>query len=154
MFGKLILLFALGCVPVLANATPAFELTDTTGKVHTLEGHRGKWVLVNLWATWCPPCLSEMPELESLGKARQDLIVIGIAVDGQNPQRISQFAKKLNVTYPIVAGTSEIAKHFKSRGYPTSYLFDGTGRQVFVKEGPVTRQEVESQLRGPTAGIH
>jgi len=155
MLAKLILVSALGLVPMLANAAPSsFELTDTTGKVHTLNEHRGKWVLVNLWATWCPPCLSEMPELEALSKSRQDLVVIGLAVDGQNPQRIAQFAEKLHVTYPIVAGSAEVAKQFKPRGYPTSYLFDDTGHQVFVKEGPITRQEVEPLLRSPGGKTH
>lgn len=153
MVGKLTLLLALSSMPVFANSADfPFELTDTTGKIHTLDRYRGKWVLVNLWATWCPPCLSEMPELEALSKTHQDLIVIGLAVDGQNPQRITQFAEKLHVTYPIVAGTSEMAKEFKPRGYPTSYLFDGAGRQVFFKEGPVTRQDVEILLPSTTAG--
>lgn len=148
MFGKLIFLLALGSMPMLSVSAPSnFEMTDTVGQVHTLDGYRGKWVLVNVWATWCPPCLAEMPELEALSKAHHDLVVIGLAVDGQTPKRIVQFAEKLHVTYPVVAGNPETIKQFKPRGYPTSYLYDGTGRQTFVKEGPVTREEIEAVLR-------
>lgn len=148
MFGKLLLLLVLGAAPMLSAAAPSgFEVTDTTGKVHTLDAHRGKWVLVNLWATWCAPCRAEMPELEALSKSRNDLVVIGLAVDGNNSLRVIQFADKLHVTYPIVAGNPETAKQFKPRGYPTSYLYDGTGRQMLVKEGPITRDEIEALLR-------
>jgi thiol-disulfide isomerase/thioredoxin len=134
--------------PLLCAASPSsFSLTDTEGRNHTLEAYRGKWVLVNLWATWCAPCLNEMPELEALQKARSDLVVLGLAVDGQTPARVVQFAERLNVTYPIIAGSEALAKQFRPRGYPTSILFDGAGKQVLVKEGAVTRQEVENMLR-------
>jgi len=134
--------------PLLCAASPSsFFFTDTEGKNHTLETHQGKWVLVNLWATWCAPCLNEMPELQALQKARSDLVVLGLAVDGQNPARVTQFAERLHVSYPIIAGNEAMAKQFKPRGYPTSILFDGTGKQVLVKEGVVTRQEVENMLR-------
>lgn len=124
----------------------SFTLTDMQGKTHTLAGHKGKWVLVNLWATWCVPCLTEMPELEALNKSRDDLVILGIAVDGQNPRRVAQFAEKMHVTYPIVLGNDDSAKHFKARGYPTSILYDPSGKQILFKEGVITRKEIESTL--------
>lgn len=133
-------------LPILAGALD-FSLTDTEGKTHSLASHAGKWVLVNLWATWCAPCLAEMPELEALNKSRSsDLVVLGVAVDGQPVSRVAQFADKLGVTYPIVAGNAAMARQFGPRGYPTSILYDASGHQVLVKEGPVTRQEIESAL--------
>lgn len=87
-----------------------------------------------------------MPELQALQDARTDLIVLGLAVDGQNPGRVTQFAQRLRVSYPIIAGNEAMAKQFMPRGYPTSILFNGAGRQVLVKEGVVTRQEVENML--------
>lgn len=134
-------------VPVLTLAAPTpFSLTDMQGKTHTLAAHQGKWVLVNLWATWCVPCLAEMPELQALHAARDDIVILGVAVDGQNPRRVAQFAQKLNVTYPIIAGDERLAKQFNARGYPTSILFDRSGRQVLFKEGTITRKEIESVL--------
>ena len=134
--------------PLLCAASPsAFSLIDTQGRNHTLEAHQGKWVLLNLWATWCAPCLNEMPELEALQQSRSDLVVLGLAVDGQSPARVAQFAEKLHVRYPVIAGNEAMARQFKARGYPTSILFDKNGRQVSVTEGAVTRQQVENMLR-------
>lgn len=143
---KRILLLLLA-VPLLGHAAPpSFSLTDMQGRTHTLATHQGKWVLVNLWATWCVPCLTEMPELEALSKSRDDLVILGLAVDGQNPRRVAAFVKKMQVTYPIIAGDAELAKQFKPRGYPTSILYDRSGKPVLVKEGMVTRKEIESAL--------
>ncbi|MES2536210.1 MAG: TlpA disulfide reductase family protein [Pseudomonadota bacterium] len=130
----------------LQASASTFSLTDTQGRTHTLAGYQGKWVLVNLWATWCAPCLAEMPELEALSKARNDLVVLGLAIDGQNAQRVVQFAGKLGITYPIVAGNEKLAQQFKPRGVPTTILYDGSGKQILVKEGPITRQEIEKVL--------
>ena len=147
MFRKLLVSVLFAAVPFVATCAPlSFELKDTAGTTHSLESHRGKWVLLNLWATWCAPCVSEMPELESLSKAHSNLVVIGLAVDGRNSERIKQFAEKLHVSYPIVAGDTEMTKQFKPRGYPTSLPFDGSGNLVFVKPGAITQAEVESVL--------
>lgn len=131
--------------PMLVSAA-TFSLTDTQGRTHTLKSHPGQWVLVNLWATWCAPCLAEMPELEALSKARPDLVVLGLAVDGQSPRRVMQFAEKLKISYPIIAGNADMARQFGAKGYPTNLLYDATGKQVLVKEGPITRQEIEAIL--------
>lgn len=130
---------------MLANASD-FSFTDTQGQTHSLASHQGKWVLVNLWATWCAPCLAEMPQLEALSRSRNDLVVLGLAVDGQNARRVVQFAEKLNITYPIIAGDADVVQQFKPKGYPTTILYDASGKQVLVKEGPITRQEIEDVL--------
>jgi thiol-disulfide isomerase/thioredoxin len=147
MFKRLFIAVLFAMVSHAGMGAPlSFELTDMAGAAHSLDIHHGKWTLVNLWATWCPPCLSEMPELESLSKARADLVVIGVAVDGQNAERIRQFADKLRISYPIVAGNAEAIRQFKPKGYPTSLLFDESGHLVYLKQGTVTRAEVESLL--------
>ncbi|HYD93859.1 MAG TPA: TlpA disulfide reductase family protein [Noviherbaspirillum sp.] len=146
MMKKIAAVAALLALPVLAAAAD-FSFTDTTGKTHTMSSHPGKWVLVNLWATWCAPCLAEMPELEALSKARRsDLVVLGLAVDGQAAPRVARFAEKLGVSYPVIAGNAAMAQQFGPKGYPTSILYNASGQQVFVKEGPVTRQEIEGIL--------
>lgn len=143
--GRIAVTLALLSFPMLAGAAD-FSLTDTRGQTHSLSKHGGKWVLVNLWATWCAPCLAEMPELEALNKSRNDLVVLGLAVDGQPARRVMQFAEKLGVTYPIIAGNAPMAQQFAAKGYPTSVLFNASGQQVWVKTGPVTRQEIEGVL--------
>ncbi|QDZ29615.1 TlpA disulfide reductase family protein [Noviherbaspirillum sp. UKPF54] len=145
MMKRLVLMTALLALSTLAGAAD-FSFTDTRGQQHSLAGHAGKWVLVNLWATWCAPCLSEMPELEALSKARKELVVLGLAVDGQSAQRVAQFAGKLGVTYPVVAGDAAMAQQFGARGFPISILYNASGQQVMVKEGVITRQQIESIL--------
>ena len=123
-----------------------FSFVDTRGETQTLAQYHGRWVLLNLWATWCAPCLKEMPELEALSLARKDLAVVGLAVDGSDTRRVMLFAEKLHVTYPIVAGTMASVKQFNPRGFPTSILYDPTGRQAFLKEGAITKNEIEAQI--------
>jgi thiol-disulfide isomerase/thioredoxin len=140
--GMFALLLAL---PMLCGAA-GFSFTDVQGHPHSLTSHQGKWVLVNLWATWCAPCVAEMPELEALSRSRDDLVVLGLAVDGQNAGRVAEFARKLNVTYPIIAGSPELARQFNPKGYPTSVLYDPQGQQAMLIEGPIVRKEIEEVL--------
>ena len=129
-------------ISTLATAA-GFSFVDTHGNTQSLNQYKGRWVLLNLWATWCAPCLAEMPELEALSKSHNDLVVLGLAVDGQSAARVSQFAEKLHITYPVIAGNADSARQFNTRGFPTSILFDPSGNQVFMKEGSTTRQEIE-----------
>jgi thiol-disulfide isomerase/thioredoxin len=135
------LLAVLLCFTNDALADP-FRLTDTSGAVHALTAYRGKWVVLNVWATWCVPCIREMPELESLSKSRGDIVVLGLAADGDNPRRLKQYAQALHATYPIIAGDAAILRPFGIRAYPTTLLFDPAGVQVLRREGPVTSQEI------------
>lgn len=132
---------AAACAPA-----SSMHLTDLQGKVHTLEGYRGNWVVLNVWATWCAPCIKEMPELEALSHARPDLVVIGLAAQGDSPARLRQFARALGVSYPIVAGTAPLMQEFKVRAFPTTLLFNPEGKLVLTRLGQVTRAELESQM--------
>ncbi len=97
-------LFALG------SAAQEFTLEDIQGRTHRLADYRGKWVLVNYWATWCPPCLDEIPELVSLHNAHhdKDLQVIGIAIDSGSSQKVAEFAKAHGMSYPVVMGDRKV----------------------------------------------
>ncbi|MYN44785.1 redoxin domain-containing protein [Pseudoduganella sp. FT93W] len=110
-------------------------LTDLQGTVQSLDRHRGQWVLLNLWATWCAPCVAEMPMLQALDDAHDDLTVIGLAVDGADTARLTRFAKALKVHYPLVAGNLQIARQFKARVFPTSILYNPLGEPVLLHEG-------------------
>lgn len=145
MMKRLAIVMALLTFPLLACAS-GFSFTDTKGQTHSLAAHSGKWVLVNLWATWCAPCLAEMPELEALSNARKDLVVLGLAVDGHPARRVMQFAERLGVTYPIIAGDAAMARQFSPKGYPTSILYNASGEQVMFKTGVITQQEIEGIL--------
>lgn len=135
------LLAVAACLPA-----QAMHLTDLQGKTHTLESYRGKWVVLNAWATWCAPCIKEMPELEALSHARSDVVVLGLAADGENVQRLRQFATALRVTYPIIAGDEKKMQEFKVRAYPTTLLFNPQGKLVLTRLGQITRAELETHL--------
>lgn len=142
------ILFLCG-VPLLASA---FTLTDTGGRIHRLADYRGKWVLVNFWATWCPPCLEEMPELQKLHETRKDVVVIGIAMEYRDPDYVRRFADDLFITFPIVLGNARIAAQIgQVPGLPTTYLYDPQGRLAAYTVGALTRAAVESYIARKSA---
>lgn len=122
------------------------HLTDTGGKTHTLDGHQGKWIVLNGWATWCAPCIREMPELEALARARKDVVVLGLAADGDNLERLRQYVQALHVSYPIIAGNEQLIKEFKIKAYPTTLLFNAQGKLVMTRMGQITRAELDAQM--------
>ena len=139
---------------VSAAAAEGFTLKDTQGKTHRLEDYKGKWVLVNFWATWCPPCLEEIPDLIKLSETRKDLMVIGIAMDYQDPGYVKEFANNLFVTYPIVLGDSKIAAQIgKIPGLPTTYLYNPNGKMVAQNVGALTREAVERYIDSKTSAV-
>lgn len=127
-----------------------FKVTDTNGKVHTLSGYKGKWVLVNYWATWCPPCLEEIPDLIALhGDKKNNLVVIGVAMDYRNVKQVTDFADGLLVDYPIVLGTPAIVRQIGPvQGLPTTYLYNPDGKMVAQQVGLITRAAVENYIAG------
>ncbi len=143
-----LLLAALCCVEVVSAA--GFEFEDTQGKMHRLADYQGKWVLVNFWATWCPPCLSEIPELVALHDAHKagNLVVIGIAMDSGSRSKIVHFAEAHHITYPVVVGSGKIAAQIgEVEVLPTSYLYSPEGKLVSYQAGEVTRSSVESYIK-------
>lgn len=139
--------FLAACALVLnlcAGGVHAFVLEDSQGRIHRLADYKGRWVLVNVWATWCAPCLEEIPQLVALAEARSDIQVIGMAVDWQDRAQVLQFAEGMFVNYPIVLGRREQAQAIgEMRGLPTSFIFDTEGRLAARHTGALTRRQVE-----------
>ena len=111
---KALLCFAL-CLPLSALAGD-FVLEDMQGETHHLSDYRGKWVLVNFWATWCPPCLSEIPELSRLHNSHKDLVVIGIAMDYRSGRRLPNLLKRMASVTPscwVTAKSSRKSANWK-----------------------------------------
>jgi thiol-disulfide isomerase/thioredoxin len=137
----------LACAASWAQAAD-FKVTDTTGKTHTLSGYKGKWVLVNYWATWCPPCLEEIPDLIALHENKKNnLVVIGVALDYRNAKQVTDFADGLLVNYPIVLGNRQVTGQIgPMQGLPTTYLFNPEGKMVAQQSGMITRKAVEGYI--------
>jgi thiol-disulfide isomerase/thioredoxin len=141
-------LCALLCLP-LSSQADSFAMQDMQGKTQRLSDYRGKWVLVNFWATWCPPCQKEIPDLISLQNSHKDLVVIGIAMEYASGKLVADFAKKHGINYPIVLGNSKIVGQIgELEALPTSYLYSPTGVQIASQAGAVTRESIESFIKG------
>ena len=144
------LLFVCLLTAALNTAAAEFTLTDTKGHVHHLSDYKGKWVLVNFWATWCPPCLEEIPDLISLYNAHKDkdLMIIGLSLDAAAAKKsVLNFIKKQAISYPIVLGDYNMAaKIGEVEGLPTTYIFDPSGKLVARQAGVITRSDVEKYI--------
>lgn len=136
-----------------ANAQPAngFVLKDMAGKTHTLAQYKGKWVFVNYWATWCPPCLEEVPDLVALYDSRKnkDVEVIGVVFDYESVKEVSSYVDDMLMSYPIVLGDDAVAAQIGDPSVlPTTYIYNPRGELVKTKHGAVTRQYLESIMAG------
>ena len=133
---------------LLAMPAAAFSLVDTQGKTHRLKDYKGKWVLVNFWATWCPPCLEEIPDLVSLHENKKNnLVVLGVAMDYRNPKDVLTFAEQQMISYPIILGTYEMAAQIGPiKGLPTTYLYNPEGKVVAYNVGLLSRESVEQYI--------
>ena len=141
------LLVILLSLPVPAMAADGWSLMDTEGKVIRLSDFKGKWVLVNFWATWCPPCLAELPDLAKMKDEK--IAVVGIAVSYRNPEEVLDFVRKKGIPYPIVLGNEDIASKFGGiDSLPTSFLYSPEGRLVGQHEGPLTQNEIRDFIHG------
>ncbi len=135
-------------LPFTLLAEPVdFELPGLDGKVYRLSDYRGKWVLVNYWATWCPPCREELPELEVFHSNHKDkdAVVLGVAMERIKKDRLQKFVDEQFLSYPILmmepAASTELGR---VPGLPTSYLIDPQGELAARQVGPVTLQDLEA----------
>lgn len=135
---------ALFCVAGLALAAENFSVKDLEGKTHTLAGYKGKWVVVNYWATWCPPCLEEIPDLIALHEKRKDMVVLGVALEYQDAKEVRTFVDDNLMNYPVVLGDDKLLKQIGPADVlPTTYIFNPQGQLAKVRRGLVTRQYIE-----------
>jgi cytochrome c biogenesis protein CcmG, thiol:disulfide interchange protein DsbE len=118
-------------IPVKVNyAAPELTLTDIKGVSHSIAEYRGQVVLINLWATWCPPCKEEMPTLQSFYNKHKDQGFTVIAInDGDPTKDVLQFVRDYKLTFPIWLDPTYIATEqaFKSLNLPTSFVIDRNG---------------------------
>ncbi len=120
--------------PDLPERAPGFALPDLDGGMVRLEALRGRPVVLNFWATWCPPCRVEIPAFSRLAARRPDVVVLGIAADG-TPETLRAAGADLGATYPILRGTPEVFGAYGVTTYPTTVVLDAEGRIVHAHTG-------------------
>jgi peroxiredoxin len=130
--------------PVLeiGSAAPPFELKALNGKKMRLEDLKGKRVLLNFWATWCPPCKAEMPELESFyHQHKKEIEVVAVNIDSQSD--VKGYAKKLGLTFPILLDEkNEVNKDYGILSIPTTYLINEKGKITNLHIGSMSKNEL------------
>ena len=128
---------------------PPFLLRDINGKIVSTADWKGKVVILNFWATWCPPCREEIPELVQLqAKYKDKLLVIGASEDEDGPQKVQQFVQRFGMNYPVVMATKELIDNYGGvPALPTSFLIDPQGRVVQRHTGLYEYEVYEREVR-------
>jgi thiol-disulfide isomerase/thioredoxin len=138
-------------VQLLRDPAPMadFSVTDLSGRTHTLQSLKGKVVLVNFWATWCPPCRAEIPDLIKLQKKYRDqLVVLGISQDEGPVETVQKFAVQQDINYPIAMSTPELEKVFRGiAALPTTFVIDREGRLAQRHVGMLNAQRTELEAQ-------
>jgi len=130
---------------------PTLKVTTLDGKPYDLAKQRGHWVIVNYWATWCVPCIKEMPDISSFVAAHNDKVsAIGLAYDDSDPADIKAFLAKNPVVYPIAQVTMDKPpKDFdEPRGLPMTWLIGPDGKVAKRFVGPVTQASLGAAIGG------
>ena len=133
----------------LGKPAPDFMLHDLNGKSVRLRDLRGQVVLINLWATWCPPCIAEMPDLAVVYNAHKSegLVILGVN-DQERPQTVMDFISHNPLPYPILLDTdSRVARAYRTNFLPASFLIDRRGVLRATMPGQNNRTELEAAIK-------
>jgi thiol-disulfide isomerase/thioredoxin len=123
-------------------------------KTVSLEGLAGKTVILDFWATWCPPCEQQVPELNAVYaeyREAEQVVLFGVSVDHGEVEAVREWVAEQGVDYPILLGGDDLARELGTVGYPTLYVIgpDGSLRERHV--GVIAAEELETSIRGITA---
>lgn len=130
------------------ESAPVYTLLDDRGSPVSLAQYRGRIVLMNLWASWCPPCRAEMPDLQRLrtAYARDVVAIIGVN-EGESPQRARSFADSLGIRFPVwIDAGQRYGRTYAALGLPTTIILDRRGVVVRGFDGPLTFAQMESAV--------
>ena len=150
MMRALVLALALAASSaVLADAAkPSLSIATLDGKTFDLTAQKGKWVIVNFWATWCSPCIKEMPDISAFVAAHRDVAAIGLAWEDTDKAEIEAFAKAHPTSYPLAQVDLDHppADFDTPRGLPQTYLIAPDGRVAKAFTGPLTGDDLAKAI--------
>lgn len=127
----------------------SYELPDINGQMQSLDQYRGKWVIVNYWATWCGTCKKELPDLVSLHEGNKDsnIVVVGVNFESIDNDKLKAFVAEQSIPYPVLRSEPvPVTALGKVPALPTTYIIDPEGRVVAGEVGLVTRQNIEDYI--------
>lgn len=138
----------LGSQALIGQAAPEFALTTVDGQTMSLSDHTGQIVLINFWATWCPSCVTEMPDYEQIYQQYQpEFVVLGVNLQ-ENSSHVQQYADGLGLTFPVLLdGDGSVTTHqYQVTGMPGSILVDRQGRIFYRHIGPMSAETLTAKL--------
>ncbi|MFS0688686.1 TlpA disulfide reductase family protein [Sporosarcina sp. 179-K 8C2 HS] len=127
---------------------PDFELQTLDGETTRLSDYRGQRVFINFWATWCPPCRAEMPDIQKISEDGDVVVLaVNLAYTERNQNDAAKFIEELGLTFPIpLEEDGKLAEQYRVFAYPTSYLIDSEGRVQFVAMGAMNYDMMRREL--------
>lgn len=132
------------------DKAPDFALKSVDGKTVKLSDYKGKIVIVDFWATWCPPCRKGIPDLISIqSEYKNDLVIIGISLDSEKTIKdVPGFVKNYGINYPIVYGNEKVANDFGGiQGIPTAFIIDKNGSIADMHVGLVPKDTFVDKIK-------
>ena len=128
---------------------PDFNLKDQYGVIQSLENYKGKVIFLNFWATWCPPCKKEMPDIENIykeyGENKKDVIILGVNSEKEN--EVKKFLKDKGYTFPtLIDENSEVMRKYFIQAFPTSFVIDKEGNVYGYVMGGLTKEQIKQVI--------
>lgn len=147
MAGAVLVLMA-ACGQKIKDDGIDFTIVDLEGQSQTFSQFRGKTVLLNVWATWCAPCIKEIPDLQDLHSNLQEqrVVILGVLLDSKSPEAAKPMVEKLAISYPTWYGDDDFARQFQIAVFPTTFIIDSTGKVVGRFDHAMGKAEFERAL--------
>ena len=134
----------------LVYAEQELQLPDLNDKLVKVSDFKGKWVIVNYWATWCPPCAAEIPELNAFHKKHHltDAVVLGVNIEKEDLEYVKEFAQNFKIIYPILKSKDSISSPYgQLQALPTTFILDKEGKLKKTIIGTVTEESLENYIK-------
>lgn len=134
--------------PQVGSPAPDFQVELLDGETFRLSEQKGKVVWINFWASWCPPCRAEMPDIEAIWREEQNSDLALVAVDfAERPDKVREFAERLGMTFPVgLDTTGQITTNYRVTGFPSHFLVDREGILREIRVGLMSQETMRQKL--------
>lgn len=133
---------------------PEFHLERLDGGELSLEDFRGKTLVLDFWATWCVPCLAQIPILNAFNEAHaEEVAVVGVSVDAEGRDAVEEFTQQVPIDYPVLFGDEALARSYGAPGFPALAVVDAEGRIDSLHVGLITADDLEAAVAAARRGV-